>query len=151
MRLQVMRLALAVTALVLIASVFAGCGGTASRLDEPQAVVDDAIKAASGQDATGFLALVAPSFVEQARQQMPGASDAEVGGVMAAGFLEGLPFAALQSAEYETEVNGDKAVVHVYGTFLDASGQEVQIGQGDAVRVPLVNEGGRWYLDLLDI
>jgi hypothetical protein len=147
----VLRFVLAAAVLVLAAVAAVSCGGTSARLDEQQAVVDKAIQAAEGRDSARFLALVAPSFRDQARQQMPDVSEEDLGSLLASGFLEGLPFAVVKNAKYETEVNGDKAVVHLYGTFNDSQGAEVKIGEGEALRVPLVNEGGRWYLDLLDI
>jgi len=82
---------------------------------------------------------------------MPDATNEELAAVLVSGFLEGLPFASIKSASYETEVEGDKAVVHLWGVFTDSGGEEVNLTQTDALRIPLVNEGGRWYLDLLDV
>ncbi len=82
---------------------------------------------------------------------MPDAADEELATVLVSGFLGGLPFASIKNASYETEVEGHKAVVHLWGVFTGSGGQEVNITQANALRIPLVNEGGRWYLDLLDI
>jgi len=82
---------------------------------------------------------------------MPGVDDESLGGVLIAGFLEKLPFQSVKEADYESDVQGDKAVVHLWGVFLDEHGEEMQIPRAQAVRIPLVRESGRWYLDLLDI
>jgi hypothetical protein len=39
----------------------------------------------------------------------------------------------------------------VWGTFVGPDGQEVEVEKSDALRVPLLEEGGRWYVDLLDV
>jgi hypothetical protein len=144
-------LAPAIAVLLLVASTLAGCGQAPSPSSEQQAVVDKAIKAAIAGENLQFLPLVAPSFREEAARQMPDATNEELAAVLVSGFLEGLPFASIKSASYETEVEGDKAVVHLWGVFTDSGGEEVNITQTDALRIPLVNEGSRWYLDLLDI
>jgi hypothetical protein len=74
-----------------------------------------------------------------------------LGGVLIAGFLEDVPFTGLVQAEYDVEVTGDKAAVYVWGTFLDSSGAEIEISEAEALRIPLMRDGGRWYLDLLDL
>lgn len=143
--------ALAVAILTLVTAAFAGCGGESTQVSEEQALVEKAIKAALAGQYLQFLSLVAPSFVEEARREMPDATDEEIGGVLVAGLLKDLPFQSIRQANYEVETNRDKAVVHVWGGFLDFGGEEIDISEVDALRIPLVYEAGHWYLDLLDL
>jgi len=143
-------LASVIAILILTGFAVAGCGAR-SGMDEQQLVVDKAINSAIAGDDLQFLSLVAPAFREEASLQMPEATEGELAAVMAAGFLEDIPFASIKSANYETEADADKAVVHLWGIFVDAGGEGISIELPDALRIPLVREGGRWYLDLLDI
>jgi hypothetical protein len=52
---------------------------------------------------------------------------------------------------FEVSTEGDRSVVHVWGDFQDLEGNEMSLGEGQALRVPLRREEGRWYVDLLDI
>jgi hypothetical protein len=142
-------LALALCAILLAG--IAGCGGSSPSLDEQQAVVDKAMRSLASGDLSRFLPLVAPSFVDEARRQMPEATDEELAGVLASGFRDQIPFTSIKSANYQTDVDDDHAVVHVWGSFVDSAGGSMEITQTQAIRVPLVKEEGRWYLDLLDI
>ncbi len=143
-------LACALAALLLSAA--AGCGGSpAAPRTEEEAVADRALRAALSGERAEFVALVAPSFVAQARAEMPETDDKTLGGVLIAGFLEGVPFTGIQDAAYVIETAGDKADVYVWGAFFAPDGSEMEISEGDALRIPLIYEDGRWYLDLLDL
>jgi hypothetical protein len=135
--------------LALVACV--GCSGSSSRGDDQQALAESAMQAALDGYKQEFISLVAPSFLGEARREMPDIEDESLGGILIAGFLESLPFAGIKSASYETEVLGEKAVVHVWGLFTDERGGEMSIPEAQAVRIPLIKENGQWYLDLLDL
>jgi len=142
------------TAGVLLASaVFAlpGCGGGEKALGEEEQVVERALRSAFAGEDESFLKLVDPSFVEEARAEMPDADDETLGGVLLSGFLRDIPYRGLEDSVYQVEVEGDRAVVHVWGAFVDGEGREVAVAEEEAIRVPLRREGGRWYLDLLDL
>jgi hypothetical protein len=142
--------AFALAALVLTSLL--GCGGgSPSQHGGEETVAEGALRTALAREGGRFISLVAPSFLEEARREMPGTEDGELGGVLIAGFLEGIPFVEIKNASYQVEVQGDEAVVHVWGVFLDAGGGEVNIPEPQALRIPLIREGGRWYLDLLDL
>lgn len=143
-------LALTVAAVVILAP--AGCGGGGGETENGEAtVVEAAFNFAFEGDSSDFLSLVAPSLVEEARREMPEITDEELGAVMMAGFLRDLPYTGMVDVRYMAELDGDRAVVHAWGTFHDERGEEVEISEMDALRIILVKEEGRWYLDLLDL
>jgi hypothetical protein len=146
---------LGLSCLALLAAA-AGCGGEApdTRPQEVQ-VAERALQAALGGEKIEFVGLVAPSFLAQARAEMPDTDDETLGGVLIAGFLEDIPFAGIVEPQYsyfdyEYEIR-PKAATYVWGRFIDAAGNEVVIDEADAIRIPLVYEDGRFYLDLLDL
>jgi hypothetical protein len=148
-----------ITALILLALICAallaaaaGCGGDTpdTRPQEVQ-VAERALQVALGGERTEFVGLVAPSFLEQARAEMPDTDDETLGGVLIAGFLEGIPFTRMIEAQYSVGENNGDPSVYVWGSFVDADGAEVIIEEADAVRIPLVREDGRLYIDLLDL
>ncbi|MDY6795545.1 MAG: hypothetical protein SWK76_09765 [Actinomycetota bacterium] len=136
-----------------IAAVTLGCGGGSS--SDPgggmEGVTAEAFSAALDGDGERFIRLVAPSFLEEARREMPDIDDVVLGDVLIAGFTEDLAFTGIEEAVYEAEVNGDRAVVHVWGSFTGADEGRVMLEEADALPVPMVRENGRWYLDLLDL
>ena len=136
--------------LVLVAA--AGCGGEASPSGSgEQPLAEEALKAAFNGDNLAFIAMVAPSFLEEVGREMPDVEDEVLGGLLVAGFLEGVSYTGIKEARSQVEATGDKAVVHVWGIFLDENGQEVTVREAEALRITLVKENGRWYLDLLDL
>jgi hypothetical protein len=137
--------------LLLALLVAAGCGGSSSQGKGEETLAEKAMAAALNARRTEFVYLVAPSFLEEARREMPDADDETLGGVLLAGFLENIPFTAIVDAEYRLDTQGEKGVVHVWGSFLDSQGAEVDIAEAQAVRIPIIKEDGRWYLDLLDL
>lgn len=141
---------LVATAAVVVAAA-CGCGGSPQTRPQEELVVERALQAALGGERTGFTGLVAPSFLAQARAEMPDSGDETLGGVLIAGFLEDIPFAGIVAAEYDARTSGDESAVYVWGVFLDGNGAEMRISEGEALRVPLVREDGRWYIDPLDL
>jgi hypothetical protein len=137
--------------LLLTLLIAAGCGGSSSQGKNEETLAEKAMRAAFNARRTEFVSLVAPSFLQEARREMPDAEDETLGGVLIAGFLDKLPFAGIVDATYRLDVQGEKAVVHVWGQFLDAQGAEISIAEAQAVRIPIIKENGRWYLDLLDL
>jgi len=137
--------------LVPLAAGAAGCGESSETRAEEEITAERALLAALNGEKTEFVTLVAPSFLAEVRAEMPDSDDETVGGVLIAGFLEGIPFSSLVEASYEVVPAGDEAVVYVWGVFLAADGGEVVIEEAEALRIPLVREDGRWYLDLLDL
>lgn len=136
--------------LALVAAV--GCGGEASPSGSGEpSLAEEALKAAFAGDNQAFLALVAPSFLEEASREMPDVEDEVLGGILVAGFLEDVPYTGMKEVQSQVETAGDKAVAHVWGVFLDENGEEVTVREADALRITLVKENGRWYLDLLDL
>lgn len=143
-------LLLALASMLLISAV--GCGGSSGTSRPPEEmVVEGALDAALSGERAEFVSFVAPSFLAQVRAEMPDATDETLGGVLIAGFLEDIPFEGVVDIEYDAKVNGDRASVYIWGTFLDAGGEEMSISEAEALRVPLIREGGSWYLDLLDL
>jgi hypothetical protein len=135
--------------LVLVAA--AGCGGEASESTSgEQSLAEEALNAAFKGDNQAFLALVAPSFLEEAGQEMPDVEDEVLGGILVTGFLKDIPYTGIIEANSQVDTYGDEAVVHVWGVFLDENGEEIAVREADALRVTLVKENGRWYLDLID-
>jgi hypothetical protein len=130
----------------------AGCGSSYvdSRAEE-EIVAERALQAALEGERAGFVKLVAPSFLEQLRAEMPDTDDEVLGGVIIAGFLERIPFAGIIEASYSIFEYPDGIVVYVSGRFIADDGAEVVIGEADAVRIPLVFEDGRFCIDLLDL
>lgn len=143
-------LSCALACLIILASA-AGCGGSSVPRAEEELVAEKALQAALGGERAEFVTLVAPSFLAGARAEMPDSSDETLGGVLIAGFLEDIPFTGMRDAVYGVESAGDKAAVYIWGIFLDPSGVYMEIGEAEAVRIPLVRENGRWYIDLLDL
>lgn len=143
-------LALLVTCLAALAG-GAGCGSPSAARPQEELVAEKALWAALEGERSEFVAVVAPSFVEEARSQMPDADDETLGGVLIAGFMQGIPFAGIKEAAYSVEGSGDRAAVYVWGSFVSPDGSVMELAEGDALRVPLRCEGGRWYLDLLDL
>ncbi len=83
---------------------------------------------------------------------MPETDDKTLGGVLIAGFLEDIPFSGTVEAQYSiSESPTGGTVVYVWGRFVDADGNEMVIEEADAVRIPIVYEDGRPYIDLLDL
>lgn len=142
------RVALWCVALILFA---AGCGGQGEARVPEELVAERTLRAALAGERAEFEGLVAPSFLAQARAEMPDSDDEILGGVLIAGFLEDIPFAEVVAAEYGVETEGDRAAVYVWGTFAGAGGEEMTMSEAEAIRIPLVRENGRWYLDLLDL
>lgn len=141
-------------AALLTASVGCGGGTPDTRPLEVQ-VAEQALQAALGGEKADFLGLVDPLFLEQARAEMPDTDDETLGKVLIAGFLTGIPFAGVVEPQYsyfdyDYEIRST-AAVYVWGRFIDAAGDEVVIEEADAIRIPLVYEDGRYYLDLLDL
>jgi hypothetical protein len=115
-------------------------------------VVEGALRAALAGEKAEFVGYVAPSFLEQARAEMPDAGDETLGGVLIAGFLEDIPFAGIVDAQYDlSEGSSGGNTVYVWGRFTGVDGNEMVVAEADAVRVPIVHEDGRPYLDLLDL
>lgn len=129
----------------------AGCGRPETLRGAEERAAEGVLDAALGGRNAEFVSLVAPSFLEDARREMPDADDETLGKVLVAGFLEDVPFAGAVEAVYGVEVAGDRAAVHVWGTFVDEAGSEVILPEAEALRIPLVNEAGRWCLDPLDL
>ncbi len=150
--LAVMRYCTVVLVCVLMAAAASGCGETSSESrTEEEVVAERALRAALNGEGTGFVALVAPSFVAQVRAEMPDSDDETLGGVLVAGFLEDIPFSAVVDASFAVDAAGDEASVYVWGMFLDGSGMEMVIEESEAVRIPLLRENDGWYIDLLDL
>ncbi len=138
--------------LTLAAVTAAGCGKPASPArSEEERVAEEALRAAMRGDGEAFLRLVAPSFLEVARAEMPEADDETLGAVLLAGFTEDVPYGGVEEPVFQVDVEGDRAVVHVWGVFLDREGNRMDLGEGEALRVPLRREEGSWYVDLLDL
>jgi len=146
-----LRVAALVLAALVVTSLLGCGGGPPSQRSSEEMVTEDALRTALAGERVEFISVVAPSFLEEARREMPDIEDEELGGVLVAGFLKNIPFEGIKEATYQVEVRGDKAVVHVWGVFLDAGGGEMNIPESEAVRTPLIKENGRWYLDLLDL
>ncbi|MEW6555385.1 MAG: hypothetical protein AB1384_14000 [Actinomycetota bacterium] len=144
---------MAVSCLALLATA-AGCGGEVpdARPREVQ-VAEAALQAALAGEKAEFVGYVAPSFLEQARAEMPDAGDEVLGGVLIAGFLEDIPFTGIVAPQYSYlgYASTGKAAVYIWGRFTGADGDEMVIEEADAIRIPLVGEDGRPYLDLLDL
>jgi len=137
---------------VILFTAAAGCGGTpVSTRPEGEVVVEDVLRAALEGEKAEFVTMVAPSFLAAVRSEMPDTDDETLGGVLIAGFLENIPFSAVVDADYSIDTTGDRAAVYVWGVFLDGNGLEMEIAEAAAVRIPLIRENGRWYLDLLDL
>ena len=150
MRLNRMTIIIFLFLLALVAA--AGCGEEASpSISGEQPLAEEALRAAFSGDNQSFLALVAPSFLAEASREMPDVEDEVLGGILVAGFLEDVPYTGIKEARSQVEAMGDEAVVHVWGVFLDENGEEVTVREGEALRITLVKEDGRWYLDLLDL
>jgi hypothetical protein len=128
-----------------------GCGGSPETRPEEELLVEKALQAALGGERTEFVGLVAQSFLAQVRAEMPDTDDQTLGGVLIAGFLKGIPFEGILAAEYDIETDGDRAAVYVWGSFVDAGGAEISVSEAEALRIPLIREDGRWYIDLLDL
>lgn len=143
--------AVAVLLALLVGSVMCGCGGDSRALSEEEQVAERALRSAFAGEGGAFLRLVDPSFVQEARAEMPDADDETLGAILLSGFLRDIPYSGVSRPVYQVDREGEKAVVHVWGSFLDGEGREVEVAEGEALRVPLLREGGRWYLDLLDI
>ncbi len=136
----------------LAAFLLAGCGGSPQdRRSAEEKLAERALSAAFAGDSAGFVSLVEPSFVANARAQMPDVDDVELGGILIAGFTEDIPFRGIKEAIYDISTCGDRAVVHVWGLFTSPDGGEVEVGEADAVRIPLIRVEGNWHLDLLDL
>mgnify|MGYP001035254029 CR=1 FL=1 len=136
--------------LLLVAA--AGCGGEAPEpVSGEQPLAEEALKAAFNGDNQAFLSLVAPSFLEEVGQEMPDVEDEVLGGILVAGFMEDVPYTGMKEVRSQVDTSGDNAVVHVWGVFLDENGEEVTVREADALRITLVKENGKWYLDLLDL
>jgi hypothetical protein len=136
---------------VVVMGFLCGCGGSSASRSEQELVVERALNAALQGEKAEFVTLVAPSFLGQARAEMPDVDDEILGGILIAGFLEDIPFSGIVEASYEVEADGDEAVIYVWGLFLGPDGREMEIDKAEALRIPLVKEGGLWYLDLLDL
>jgi hypothetical protein len=128
-----------------------GCGGSSVSRSEEELVVERSLNSALQGERAEFVILVAPSFLEQARAEIPDVDDETLGGILIAGFLEDIPFSGIVEAYYEVEVDEDEAVVYIWGLFIGPDGREVEIDKAKALRIPIVREGGSWYLDLLDL
>lgn len=128
-----------------------GCGQPSETRAEEEVVAERALLAALKGEKAEFVTLVAPSFLAEVRAEMPDTDDETVGGVLIAGFLAGIPFSSPVETSYEVVQAGDEAVVYVWGVFLAPDGGEIVIEEAGAVRIPIVREDGRWYLDLLDL
>lgn len=135
-------------ALVLYTS---GCGKEPPAKSEQEEVAERVLRAVAENDGMAFLGTVAPSYLDQARSEMPYVDDNTLGDVLLAGYARKVPFRGMTAPVFQVSVEGDEAVVHVWGDFLGAEGEKVTLGEGQALRIPLVREGGRWYLDLLDL
>jgi hypothetical protein len=138
-------------ACALFAAFVSGCGDTAISRAGEELVAEKAIEAALSEEKAEFVNLVAPSFLEQARAEMPDADDQTLGGILIAGFREGIPFAGVVEATYDVEVAGDRASVYLWGSFTGSDGSQIEIGEAEALRIPLTREDGRWFVDLLDL
>ena len=141
---------------VALLSAAAGCGGdTPETSPTAEQFAERALLAALNGERAEFVSMVAPSFLELARAEMPDIDDETLGGVLIAGFLEDIPFSGIIEARYGVwdylVETGQTTVVYVAGRFLDAEGNEMVIGEADAVRIPLCVEDGRLYIDLLDL
>lgn len=137
---------------LLVLAAAAGCGGDVSSSGSSELpLAEEALKAAFDGENQTFLTLVAPSFLEEVRQEMPDAEDEVLGGILVAGFLEDVPYTGIKEARSQVETTGEEAVVHVWGVFLDENGEEVTVREAEALRITLVKENGGWYLDLLDL
>ncbi len=148
--------ALSVLALVLVSACaivlcLGGCGKEPLTRSEQEEVAERVLRAVAENDGMAFLGTVAPSYLDQARSEMPYADDGMLGDVLLAGYAQKVPFRRMTAPVFQVSVEGDKAVVHVWGDFLGAEGQKVTLAEGQALRIPLVREGDRWYLDLLDL
>jgi len=144
------------TACLVLLSSAAGCGGdTPNTRPTAEQFVEKALLTALSGKRAEFVGLVAPSFLEVARAEMPDVDDETLGGVLIAGFLEDIPFSGIIEAQYgvwEYAVEtGQTKVVYVSGRFIDGEGNEMVIGEADAIRIPLYVEEGRLYIDLLDL
>lgn len=141
-----------VIACLLLTAFAAGCGGSpGAGGGGREALVEQALRAALEGDEAAFSSLVAPSFMQEVRSEMPHVGEETLGDVLIAGFLEDIPFAGIVEPVYGMQADGDKAVVYVWGVFLDFAWKEIEIGEAEALRIPLVLEGDRWYIDLLDL
>lgn len=140
------------TAAILLAALLAGCGGSPEEgRGAEERLAERALTAAMAGEKAAFVSLVDPSFVESSRAQMPDIDDEGLGGILIAGFLADIPYRGIKEANYDVDSSGDEAVVHVWGVFLSPGGEEVELGEAEAMRIPLIRVDGRWYLDLLDL
>jgi hypothetical protein len=137
--------------LVPFAAAAAGCGEPPVTRAQEEVVAERALQAALNGKKAEFVTLVAPSFLAEARAEMPDSDDETLGAVLIAGFLKDIPFSSLVNVSYEVAAAGDEAAVYVWGVFLKSDGQEIVIEEAGAVRIPLIRENGSWYLDLLDL
>jgi len=129
----------------------AGCGGETPARSEEERVAERALQAALSGDGTSFAALVAPSYLERAGGEMPDADRETLGDVLSSRFSQSWSFRGVKAPVFEVQEEGDKAVVHVWGEFEGAGGEPLEITRPQALRIPLIKEEGRWYLDLLDL
>ena len=150
-RVRVWSPAVLVSACLILAGVLGGCGGSPAPRPEEELIVDRALNAALQGEKAEFVTLVAPSFLEQARAEMPDVDDETLGGILIAGFLEDIPFHGIREAAYSINSAGDKADVYVTGLFVGPDGQEIKVDGAEALRIPIIREGGSWYLDFLDL
>lgn len=138
-------------ACLILLGLICGCGGSTAPRGEQELVAERAMQAALAGINAEFVSLVAPSFLREARAEMPEVDDETLGGILIAGFLEEISFTGIVEVFYEVEVDGEEAVVYVWGFFLGPDGREMEINEAEALRIPLAREGGSWYLDLLDL
>lgn len=129
----------------------AGCGRPSLERSEEERVAEGVLKAVMERDGKTFLEMVAPSFLEQAKSEMPEADEETLGGVLLAGYSQKIPYREAENLVFQIQEEGDRAAVHVWGDFRDWAGEKVTLTEGQALRIPLRREEGRWYLDLLDI
>lgn len=129
--------------------------GSDTEKSGPEKVVDDYFRATQQKDAKLLLSTFSSSSIAMLESQLSeaGYSDLET-------FVNELLFSSYQSIDfqgikYQTVIDGDKAVVKVLegkAIIIDEDGNTIiedVLDAGVPVDIPLVREGGKWYIDLL--
>jgi hypothetical protein len=132
-------------------------GGTFTGKSEPEKVVDNYFRAMETKDARLLLSTFSPSSIAELQGQL-----SEVGYTSIEDFFKEFFFSSYQSIEfqgikYQTTIDGDKAVVKVLegkALIVDENGNATTEDVLDAevpVEIPMVREGGTWYIDFMSM
>ncbi len=132
-----------------------GGSGTSTSRSDPEKVVGAYFQAMKDKDSRLLISTFSPSSVAQLESQL-----AEAGYGSLETFFEEFFFSSYQSIDFqglklETSEKGDTATVKVLegkAVIVDEDGQTTVEDVLDAdipVEIPMVREGGRWYIDFM--